>query len=60
MELAFLISSSSLLLSAAEMLLLELELVPVEPVHKVLNELSVGSVVSVPDEAGDRVVRGLM
>ena len=36
----------------------ELEVVPLAPVHKVLDEFSVGSVVPISDEADDsRVVR---
>ena len=39
----------------------ELEVVPLAPVHKVLDEFSKGSVVPVPDEADDsRVVRELL
>ena len=37
---------------------IELEMVLLAPVHKILNEFSVGSVVPVPDETNDsRVVR---
>ena len=39
----------------------KLEVVPLAPVHKVVNKFSVGSVVPVPDEADDsRVIRELL
>ena len=40
---------------------IELEVVPLAPVHRVLNKFSVGSFIPVPDEADDsRVVRELL